>query len=240
MSLEGIPKDNYFRRLEESTDETEVFSWTFFRDFLRDLVADPINREMDVQQKFTDAKQGDRQSVREFDTYLAALESQMEPFTETQKRDNFLTRIRPEIKRTIKDNPSVPETRSDLVALAHRLEANRKKDIGGREDRDNRSSESHKRARRASPERTSERQRGDDYKKNITCHNCDKKGHYASECKFKRREISANKVPINNIQGKDWTAQETQARSPEQGQGERSSSPESPSRQSQSSRGSRE
>jgi len=100
--LEGAPRDAWYR-VDDNRLDDDVYSWDTFVAFLRDLIIDPLNREMDVQQKYTDAKQQPNQGVRQFDNYLAGLEAQMEPQSETTRRDAFLTRLRDDIRLVIKN-----------------------------------------------------------------------------------------------------------------------------------------
>ena len=54
-------------------------------EFLRDQVSDPVNRMLTAVQKYHDAKQGPKQRVQEFVSYLERLEAELDPFTETQR-----------------------------------------------------------------------------------------------------------------------------------------------------------
>ena len=100
--------------------------------FLLDKIEDPINRQLDVNQEFTDAKQRHSQTVNNFDTYLTSLEAQLPPFDETQRAFALVTRLRLKLQKDIVHVSHVSTTCSELVSLAARLEGpSFKKQRGG-------------------------------------------------------------------------------------------------------------
>ena len=86
-----------------------------------------MNRQLDINQEFTDAKQRPFQSVAAFDSYLTSLEAQLPPFTESQRISALMTRLRPELQKAIIRIGTIPVDRNALLLLAARLETTTKK-----------------------------------------------------------------------------------------------------------------
>jgi hypothetical protein len=63
------------------------------------------------------AKQGPKQTILSFVNYLEELEAELEPYTETQKRDNLFNKIRPERQKKLVDGglATRQNTREDLI-----------------------------------------------------------------------------------------------------------------------------
>ena len=144
--LKGEPADAYER--EEQRLGKDCHTWDEFSKFLLDNVADPVNRMFTIAQQHHDALQGTGQKVMEFVTYLESLEAELDPYTETQKQQILLTKLRPELRRLITNHQTVPTSRLELARLATRLQENaksstseslstslRKSHNGAREDR---------------------------------------------------------------------------------------------------------
>jgi hypothetical protein len=89
-----------------------------------------VNRLFTIAQQHEDAMQGPHQKVMEFITYLERLESELDPYTETQKQQILLTKLRPELRRLITNHQTVPTTRLELARLAARLEENSRSQAG--------------------------------------------------------------------------------------------------------------
>lgn len=120
--LKGEPADAYER--EEQRLGKDCHTWEEFSKFLLDNVADPVNRMFTIAQQHHDALQGTGQKVTEFVTYLESLEAELDPYTEIQKQQILLTKLRPELRRRITDHQTVPTSRLELTRLATRLEEN--------------------------------------------------------------------------------------------------------------------
>lgn len=118
--LTGNAADGWER--EEKTHGIGTHTWTDFEDFLHNLVEDPVNRRIGVAQRYQDAQQGSSQKVADFVAHLETLEAEMEPFTESQKKDMLLTKLRPQLRDQIIAHQSIPETRIEVIRLASRLE----------------------------------------------------------------------------------------------------------------------
>ena len=102
-------------------------SWEYFTNFLLDKVEDPVNRQLNVNQEFTDAKQRPSQSVAAFDAYLTSLEAQLPQFTESQRTSALMTRLQPKLQEAIIRIGNLPVDRNALLSLAARLETTTKR-----------------------------------------------------------------------------------------------------------------
>ncbi len=142
--LSGEPRDAWARK--ESTIDIGRCSWEYFMEYLLDLVEDPVNRQLSTAQAYMDASQNKTQSVHSFAAYLDTLEAQLPPYTEAQRVNHFLTKLRPSIRQALTNYQDLPTTRSGLEALAARLETNM-------------------RGHGASENKATEREEGDRYKK---------------------------------------------------------------------------
>lgn len=225
--LKGNPKESWYRYYEQFPDGAVPWSWGFFENFLRDLISDPLNREMDVQQEYTELRQRDSEDARTFDIKLASLEAQMEPVSELMRRDAFLTRCKPSIRRIIKNQVLVPATRHEVVALAARIEQNndkpRDKPRKSKDSKERPSSSSDPPSgtrgkyqrrftgkRRHYPNPKDTRKKGNagdnEWQKDATCYKCNEKGHIAPNCK-KDMKSSKKSSSVNEVRsGNDDTA----------------------------------
>lgn len=113
-----------YDREKERRGNDDAPTWEEFVNFLRDQVSDPVNRMLTAVQKYHDAKQGPVQRVQEFVSYLERLEAELDPFTETQRYQNLLAKINPDLRRRITDTLLVPTDRLGLIRLACRIEEN--------------------------------------------------------------------------------------------------------------------
>lgn len=189
MSLRGKARDHWFIQL--SAPGGYDYTWDEFTEFLKNLISDPLNRELDVVQRYTDAKQRAGQKVKEFELYLADLESRMETMTPKMLRDNLLTRLRPDVRQKLTAMATVPETRAALVAVASRIEGSatqhtRGNDSERREGRDKRRPDERRHLdkpavpyvrRPALPARPSHTDSGE-----VICYNCGVAGHISRDC----------------------------------------------------------
>ena len=137
--LKGEPADAYER--EEQRLGLDCHTWESFSKFLLDNIADPVNRLFTIAQQHEDAMQGPHQKVMEFVTYLERLESELDPYTETQKQQILLTKLRPELRRLITNHQTVPKTRLELARLAARLEENSRSQAGDKPSKMRRSAD---------------------------------------------------------------------------------------------------
>ena len=125
QSLKGDPKEQWHN--ERARVPVITNSWEYFTNFLLDKVEDPVNRQLDVNQEFTDAKQQLSQSVAAFDAYLTSLKAQLPPFIESQRTSALMTRLRPELQEAIIRIGVLPVDRNALLSLAAQLETTTKR-----------------------------------------------------------------------------------------------------------------
>jgi hypothetical protein len=81
-----------------------------------------------VAEKFEACVQLSNQDVQGFSLYLQSLEDKLPEYSESHKKQHFLTKLRPELRRGIMSMEHVPETRDDMIEAAARIEENLKQD----------------------------------------------------------------------------------------------------------------
>ncbi len=122
--------------------DRQTFSWTEFKDFLLHRLNPAPSRPIDeervkltalmifaVEHRYLEARQRLSQSVSSFIIYLNKLESQLpERPSETQRARDLFHRLRPGIIRKINRRLDVPTTRTEMEALAIRIEASNDKE----------------------------------------------------------------------------------------------------------------
>lgn len=122
----GRPSD-LWARYEKENGQDHIL-WEAFVDLLLDWVQTPANRHLAVAEKFEACVQLPSQDVRGFSLYLQSLEDKLPEYSETHKKQHFLTKLRPELRRGIMSMEHVPETREDMIEAAARIEENLKQD----------------------------------------------------------------------------------------------------------------
>ena len=182
-----------------------------------------MNRQLDINQEFTDAKQRPSQSVAAFDAYLTSLEAQLPPFTESQRTSALMTRLRLELQEAIIRIGTLPVDRNALLSLAARLETTTRRSHA-RSSQGQRQGGGHKGSNRSNNSKLSQEEQtvqskkdkkenrkpgsGSKFKskskdkewlKNIECFSCHKKGHYATDCRAPKTDGNSNNVPVGSI-----------------------------------------
>lgn len=103
--LEGEPArefNAYWDRIDKAQGGPPPgFDFEAFHIFLKNLHTDPENRRRIAALQYTNAKQRHNQTIRKFAAYLDELEQEMEPYTETQRVDNLLTRLLPSVRQQL-------------------------------------------------------------------------------------------------------------------------------------------
>ena len=225
QSLKGDPKEQWHNECARAP--VIASSWEYFTNFLLDKVEDPVNRQLDINQEFTDAKQRPSQSVAAFDAYLTSLEAQLPPFTESQRTSALMTRLRPELQEAIIRIGTLPVDRNALLLLAACLETTTRRSharssqgqwqggasTGGhkgsnrsnnskpsQEERTVQSKKDKKENRKpGSGSKFKSKSKDKEWLKNIECFSCHKKGHYATDCRAPKTDGNPNNVPVGLI-----------------------------------------
>ena len=225
QSLKGDPKEQWHN--EHARAPVIASSWEYFTNFLLDKVEDPVNRQLDINQEFTDAKQQPSQSVAAFDAYLTSLEAQLPPFTESQRTSALMTRLRPKLQEAIIRIGTQPVDRNALLLLAACLETTTRRSharssqgqqsggasTGGhkgsnrsnnskpsQEERTVQSKKDKKENRKSgSGSKFKSKSKDKEWLKNIECFSCHKKGHYATDCCAPKTDGNPNNVPVRSI-----------------------------------------
>ena len=200
--------------------------WEYFTTFLLDKVKDPVNRQLDINQEFMDAKQRPSQSVAAFDAYLTSLEAQLPLFTKSQCTSALMTQLRPKLQEAIIRIGTLPVDRNSLLSLAAQLETAVKQShaqlqgqrSGGALNTKTGGNKGGSKLNKPSQEEQTAQSKKDkkenwksisDLKskskskdkvclKNIKCFNCHKKGHYATDCKAPTAD-NPNNVPVGLV-----------------------------------------
>ena len=186
-----------------------------------------MNRQLNINQEFTDAKQQPSKSVAAFDAYLTSLKAQLPPFTESQRISALMTRLRPKLQEAIIRIGNLSVDRNALLSLATRLETTIKRShaqtlqgqrsggapsTGGnkggnrsnnskpsQEERTAQSKKNKKENRKSgSDSKSKSKSKDKEWLKNIECFNCHKKSHYATDCRAPKAENPKN-VPVRLV-----------------------------------------
>ena len=128
QQLRGEPASAWQR--EEKIRGEDTTSWQEFKQFLHDLLLDPVNQSIIIAQAYGRAHQERNQSVQAFVAYLDELEADLSDIGEEARRLNLLVKLRPELHRAITNYQDVPESRAAVITLAMRLEENQRQARG--------------------------------------------------------------------------------------------------------------
>lgn len=205
--------DNY-----KEANPTVLDTWTFeqFAQYLVNLMESPENRRLTTAAKYSHAKQGPTQSVSDFVAYLETLEADLEAFTELQKRDTLLNKLRDKTHERVIVVPDLPVTRDALAALVARIEdaTTSRGDNGNRSQRPSQGSRSTSRGGRFGNESSETAPRADSRgppqrgrrggtttlplrggastgarsDETRTCYNCGQKGHISPDCSSPKKD----------------------------------------------------
>ncbi|KAA8641337.1 uncharacterized protein ATNIH1004_002005 [Aspergillus tanneri] len=98
-------------------------TWEDFRKFLLRQLNDPVNLRRDASQRYHDARQQDRKTMREFAAYLNQWEVQLpEAYTENQRKDHLRTRVKQDLRHEALKYPNEPETYEGYIAHLQTIE----------------------------------------------------------------------------------------------------------------------
>ena len=115
--LRKEPAKNWHRLRENHPEKLDTLTWKEYVSFLDNLLLQPDARRLLISKKYEEARQREKQSILSFVNYLEELEAELEPYTDTQKRDNLFNKIRPELQKKLVDSglASRQNTREDLI-----------------------------------------------------------------------------------------------------------------------------
>ena len=218
QSLEGDAATQWHSVFQQDKSLTGV-TFAYFRNFLLDLVADPLNRRLLAYERLDEARQKPDQKVTLFKSYLEELESHVEPVPEEHRANSFLAKLRPDLKALVIGTGRVPKTREEILALAILQEGNLERSKGGKssslgrspDDRVSKSGSSGNKSQSSRHQRKIENRRQQQQPskqsseanpdhKNDTCYHCGKKGHRKPECPHKDDPNWV--VPVNAVTAK--------------------------------------
>jgi hypothetical protein len=206
--LRKEPAKNWHRLRENQPEKLETLTWKGYILFLDNLLLQPDARRLLVSKKYEGARQGPKQSILSFVNYLEELEAELEPFTETQKRDNLFNKIRPELQRKLVDGglATRQNTREDLItsislmdsSILDKSEYSKEKEDHSKKERSPREkhfSNKNKdtrnyfyKKRKWNPRRSNDspekgqRKPNESLRKPIICFNCNEPGHISTDC----------------------------------------------------------
>jgi predicted DNA-binding protein YlxM (UPF0122 family) len=120
-SFEGIARDIWKRK--ERRIGVDNTSWEDFKEFMKNSISDPENRNLDAIAKHDEAHQRPNQSVQTFVSYLDSLEDELGIVDDQQRRNNLLAKLKPELRKQLSLQGQIPNNRELLIALAVRLES---------------------------------------------------------------------------------------------------------------------
>ncbi|KAI9657507.1 MAG: hypothetical protein M1829_006917 [Trizodia sp. TS-e1964] len=110
--------------LHEHEHGVDSTTWNEFTTYLENLISDPANRELDKIQQYLDAKQKKGQTIQQFLAYIDRLESELVyPYSDTVRLGHLLAKLLPEIRKKIMMLGTLPESRTELITVALRIEA---------------------------------------------------------------------------------------------------------------------
>lgn len=198
QSLEGDPATQWYQYF--GAHDVAQITFAKFKEFLLDLVADPVNRRLAAYERWEEAKQRADQKVSVFKAALEDIEAQLPPFSEEHRANFFLAKLRPALKDKILSTGNVPRQREEILAQAIMqekvLERGRpaggtKPGSGGSQKLEDRITKPGKTARSGGKpsqsydqgaKRKLESAKPNPDHKESTCYHCGKKGHWKPEC----------------------------------------------------------
>ena len=206
QSLQGDASTQWYHYFESKGNSLEGVTFEYFKDFLLNLVNDPVNRRLLAWERWSDAKQKTDQKVANFKGYLEDLEAHLPEFSEEQKANLFFAKLKPDLKTKILSTGNVPTKREELLAQAIMLEKTMERSRGGGNTSQNKPSSGASKPNsrplgdrimqprnpggasgnpahqsRAAKRKTNAEDQPSDRSKD-TCYHCGKSGHWKLDC----------------------------------------------------------
>ena len=91
MFLAGDPQEKW--HLDHSVDALGEYTFDDFKEFVRDVVGDPVNRSITVTLSYEKARQREGQTVQQFASELDVMEDQMSRYSEEQRMRYLLAKL---------------------------------------------------------------------------------------------------------------------------------------------------
>jgi hypothetical protein len=165
-------------------------TWPAFELALRDMIQDPANRMSSATLKLKEAKQGERQSVREFANWLEEIEEDIPEMSQEESRAwSLLNGLRTEVRSGVLREEREIRTREQVIASAQRLHELGTMGTGVshafRSGGHGQGSQTQASRRAESKEESTLEGRTETRK----CHRCYKRGHIIRDCPEVRAEM---------------------------------------------------
>ena len=218
----------WYNRLEELKEPESIKEMIFkdFKQFLLNLIKDSMNCQLHHVQLHQNTRQRLQQSIQAFTSYLKNLKAHIPPMMEEHCHSTLFTKLQLKLRVVLTNFQTLPDTFESLVALGAKLEQNQwqlsssatsikcSQPENGMKERINTEQQLKKsRSEEVSVPNQHKRWTDDKSKKGVTCYQCNKKGHYKSQCPELAREQpkNANQAPVGEVcvKGKDQCPQKS-------------------------------
>ena len=196
-----------------------------FKQFLLNLVKDPINHQLHHTQLHQNTRQEPQQSIQAFASYLKNLKAHIPPITKKHCHSTLFMKLQSKLKIALTNFQTLPDTFESLVALNTRLKQNQQQLSGNATSIKHSQPENSvkgintgQQSKKPKSEEVSapnqhKRQTDDKSKESVICYQCNKKGYYKLQCPELTKEQlkNANQTPVRevHVKGKDQHPQKS-------------------------------
>ncbi len=213
QSLAEESKKTWYRFEKQNFDHEYTFKK--YCEHLLDLVENLVNRHLHHAQLFSNAKQGEKQSVQAFDAFLSSLESQLTSYIEEQRITHLFIKLRSELRAALTNYQNLLIIKKELLILTNRLKNNMKKTAdaqatfgsrsfdfktsfnkrrGRNEKRENKNSFNDKTETRNRRKNIDEKKRKRSNHSHLICHKCNEVEHIVINCLDLKKKPKINAV----------------------------------------------
>ena len=123
--LKGKPREACYNKYDKI--DCDQITWKAHASFLLNLIINPTNDVLHLNQLYHDARQSPNQSVSEFAAYVDQIESQLPPYTEEQRWMHLFAKLRPDLRIAL-TYQELPDNLNDLILHATRLDKGLRQD----------------------------------------------------------------------------------------------------------------
>ena len=220
--------DMWYNKLEELSGPESIKKIIFknFKQFLLDLVKNFMNCQLHHAQLHQNIKQKPQQSIQVFILYLKNLKAHISSMTEKHYHSILFMKLQPKLRVAFTNFQILPDTFESLIALGVRLEQNQwqlsssttltkhsQSENDVREGTNAGQQSKKPKGEKISVPNQHKKWTDDKNKKGVICYQCNKKGHYKSQCpKLAREQLkNANQAPVKEVcvKGKDQHPQKS-------------------------------